>query len=1252
MIMPSGKVNRALSSAVLGVIFFASSALAQRPVTHKAQHAQSSRQAQNPKQARNPKDKISPLRRGGVAYVPNRYMLFLADAPVAAHFARHEQLQTQAAIAYRQQLESRQAAVMQELAGRHIQVAGSASMVTNALFVVATPDRLAELRSIPGVIGVMPERRVRPSLNKATTLSNAPAAWAQTAIGGQGNAGNGIRIGIIDSGIDVANPAFKDTGFTAPPGFPKCNATVAGTPSDCGLYTNNKVIVARSYIPMMATGACAGASQTGPCTSAGTATAATSIPDDYSARDRDGHGSAVAASAAGVQNSAGSVAFSGMAPKAFLGSYKIFGSEGVSFEGAPESVIIKALDDAIADGMNVIDVSFGATAVAGAKDDVQCGNAAGVWCDPMAHAFEVAAENGTVVVASAGNNGTDPYGDPYYNTITSPGTAPSVITVGATINSHVFNPSVSVNGTGIAANLKGMAAAISDSAFYPSIVGANSGILIDVTKLGDNGQACSALPAGSLTDAYALIQRSPANSGCNFDLKAQNATAAGAIGIVFYMADSSTLASPDGICIDNTNLACDLIGPGVMISLSDGQNLKAYIDANPGATVTIDTAGVEQVLPNNSAVNTLASYSSVGPAIDGTIKPDMVATGGFDGYQSFSPSATNGLYTAAQSYDPNGILYSTNGFAAAEGTSFSAPLVAGAAAMVLQAHPTWTALQVKSALVNYTAQTVTTDIYGDNVDVQQIGSGLLDASAAVTASVTAVPSTLSFGYVSSKTTLPATIPVTVQNNGSGSVTLAVAVTATNAATGATVKTDQSSVTLAAGAKTTLNVSLNGTVPAPGEYSGAVTLTSSSPAITLRMPYEFLVSDGMVNFVNPLYDLGDWQNYNGTYAYGAVNQDMGPLPVQVLDQFGVPIPGTAITYAVTPSGTLNLKAIPGTPGSTGNATPFQPSNCTPSSSTSTLTCTANNYGIAWVELVNGSTAVGSSNPSYVDATESSTGTDIPDYVSIIPVPSLTSVQDDAVFGTTISPGSYIALFGTNFADPNFIVDPTNGDKVDVTYSSGRLPLVWDYVTVSFDAPASGNLPAISVPGYVEYVSAKQINVFVPWELTGYPSVNIKEIYQGTAAIFSNVMNVAVSTYTPGFFMYNSGAVFIADALDNNTYALITPSNPATAGEILQLYCNGLGPTTNQPASGSPAPSGTLAQLAQTTTPVTVTIGGKNVTPIFAGLDPPYVGLYLVDVQVPSGLASGNQPITISIGGKTSPTSITGGGTTYQIVLPIK
>jgi uncharacterized protein (TIGR03437 family) len=1246
--------NRAFSGVILGLILCAAPGFAQRPAKRETQRAQ-----------QRPVRKTPHARNGGLRFYPNRYILFLGDEPVAAHFATHDQLQTAAAVSYRQQIESRQLSVMQDLAGRKFQVAGSVSTVMNAIFVVATPDRLAELRSVPGVIGVMPERRAKPDLNKATALASAPAAWAQAAIGGQGNAGSGIKIGIMDTGIDAGSvhtsPAFNDAGFTAPSGFPKCNTPPAGTgtPSDCGLYTNNKVIVARSYVSMIANGNCAAASLTGPCASAGVASASVSMPDDYSARDRDGHGSAVAAVAAAVQNSAGTVAFSGMAPKAFLGSYKIYGTDGVN-DSPPESVLIKALDDAVSDGMNIVNFSSGLPAFAGAKDDVQCGNSAGVWCDPLAHAFEVAAENGTVITVAAGNYGGDPFGDLYYNTITSPGIAPSVITVGATINSHVFNPTVSVNASGVASNLKGITAALGDSYFFPSLLGANSGALVDVTQapINDNGQGCSAFPAGSLTDKYALIQRSPSGTGCSFDVKAQNATAAGAIGIVFYMADSTALATPGYICYYNTSDACDLIGPAVMISLSDGQNLKTYIDANPGASVTIDTAGAEEALPNTSAVNNLASYSSEGPAIDGSIKPDMVATGGFDGYQAYTPSATNGMYTVGQSYDPNGELYTTNGFVAANGTSFAAPLVAGAAALVLQAHPTWTVAQIKSALVNYADQTVTMDINGNAVDAQEIGSGLLDANAAVTAPVTAVPSTLSFGYLAKGTTLPKTIPVTVTNPGSASVTLAAAVAVVNAATGATVSVSPTTLTIAGGATGTLTVSLTGSVPVGGEYSGAVTLTSSTPAVSMRLPYLFLVGDGTSPAMNPLYDLSDWQNSQATVAYGAVNQDMGPLPVQVLDTWGVPIAGASVSYTVTPSGVASLKPVPGTPGSTGNAESFQPSNCSPSSSPSSLTCTTNNYGIAWVELVNGSTAVGSNTDTntidacYPAGSCASAQIDITDYLSIIPVPSLTAVLDNGAFGSTIAPGSYVALKGTNLADPNDLTNATSGDVYDATFSAGRLPLTFDYATVSFDAAASGNLPAISVPGYIYYVSTGQVNAFVPWELENYTSVQVKMTYAGNLPIPSNVVTVPVSNFTPAFDAYFGTNVFIADAVDGvNCPApyIIGTACPATPGALVEFYANGLGPTTNQPATDQLSPS---SPLAQTTTPPVVMIGGQQATVQFAGLAPGFVGLYQVNAYIPSGLAAGNQPITIAIGGKTSPASITYQGTAYPIVLPVK
>ena len=149
-----------------------------------------------------------------------------------------------------------------------------------------------------------------------------------------------------------------------------------------------------------------------------------------------------------------------------------------------------------------------------------------------------------------------------------------------------------------------------------------------------------------------------------------------------------------------------------MISNSDGLALKSYVDANPGAVVTIDQAGRELDIASYSsfygfsppvAANQLASYSSVGPSTGNyAIKPDLVATGGLDVYLFADPGDPNlptapGMYVAAENYDPMGELFSPTRYAAADGTSFSAPLVAGAAALVKQNHSNYTAAQIGRA---------------------------------------------------------------------------------------------------------------------------------------------------------------------------------------------------------------------------------------------------------------------------------------------------------------------------------------------------------------------------------------------------------------------------------------------------------------------------------------------------------------------------------------------------------------------------
>ena len=361
-----------------------------------------------------------------------RYALILSDAPVLTQPRATRQSAATAQAVARNRVQSAQSLVRNELGARNIRITGAATDVLNAVFVAAPASRVSELQNLPGVTAVIPLRRRKMLLNSATQLLNSTAAWQ--VVGGLNNAGAGIKIAILDTGIDQTHPMLQDSSLAIPAGFPKCDIQ-----SNCARFTNNKVIVARSYVSMVGAGY-------------GSNPAANSQPDDYSPRDRVGHGTAVATVAAG-NTATGTVTINGMAPKAWLGNYKIAGSPGVN-DGTFDDAFIAALDDAVKDGMDVITTSFGGTATAGPLDTgAACGLAPNVPCDPLAYAFEKAAAAGHIILAAAGNEGnggnyaTANY--PTYSTIGSPADAPSVIAVGAASNSHSFNPAVYRTGSNV-----------------------------------------------------------------------------------------------------------------------------------------------------------------------------------------------------------------------------------------------------------------------------------------------------------------------------------------------------------------------------------------------------------------------------------------------------------------------------------------------------------------------------------------------------------------------------------------------------------------------------------------------------------------------------------------------------------------------------------------------------------------------------------------------------------------------------------
>ena len=411
------------------------------------------------------------------------YIVELSDAPAADHF-RHRPNGVRPATAelsqHRESVRRAQSAVRSRVEQEGATIHDSVQVVANALIVSVPANKLEALTKLPGVKRVFKARQFKPLLDHAAVVHAIDQVWAQL---GLDQAGAGIKIGLLDTGIDNGHPGFKSAMLQVPPGFPKTNAA---TDAD---FTNNKVIVARSYVNLL-----------------------DSQDVDYSARDRVGHGTATAMCAAGVKNNGPLGSISGMAPAAFIGSYKIVGTPGYN-DGANDAAILKALDDAVTDGMDIINMSIGSLLASRLVDD------------PEVAAVERASALGVLVVLAAGNGSADrEIFSP--NSIASPGTAPSAITVGASMNERKFSSSASLSD--------GSQFIAVDSATSPAS-GQVSGQLVDVAQFDTNGLACQALPADKLSGKIAFILRGT----CTFDTKLANAQQAGAIGALVYTSQSA-----------------------------------------------------------------------------------------------------------------------------------------------------------------------------------------------------------------------------------------------------------------------------------------------------------------------------------------------------------------------------------------------------------------------------------------------------------------------------------------------------------------------------------------------------------------------------------------------------------------------------------------------------------------------------------------------------------------------------------------
>lgn len=310
--------------------------------------------------------------------IPGRFILELTGEPAAPYSMRQSNRQ-QAAQLRRQAIAIEQQRLRTAVLQSGGRVLGGTDTVANAMFVEVPATSVNRLRQLPGVLRVHRVYRVRALLNRTLEIHKVGEAWAR--IGGSGSAGRGMKIGIVDTGIDQTHIGF-DEALPMPAGFPKVSSEANRA------FIKGKVIVARSYEDL------GGASFE---------------PD---AGDVNGHGTNAAFAAAGIRLQLPGGELAGTAPAAYLGNYKALGANG----GGSNDVIIKAIDDAVKDGMDVINLSLGSDISSDPEIDLQV------------KAVEVAVQAGAIVVIAAGNAGPDE------NTINSPGTAPSGITVGSSSN--------------------------------------------------------------------------------------------------------------------------------------------------------------------------------------------------------------------------------------------------------------------------------------------------------------------------------------------------------------------------------------------------------------------------------------------------------------------------------------------------------------------------------------------------------------------------------------------------------------------------------------------------------------------------------------------------------------------------------------------------------------------------------------------------------------------------------------------------
>lgn len=550
------------------------------------------------------------------------------------------------------------------LLGRVVQPSHVYRTATNGLALDLTPEEAAILEASPLTRSIQADQVMQLDTDAGPPWLGAEDIWTGAA-GFASNRGEGIVVGIIDSGINWEHPSFADPSdgynYTNPLGTQK------GLCSDPQVACNNKLIGVYDFV------------QDDPQTD--------EVEENNNGRDNDGHGSHVAGIAVGNRlnvtlNGSAQAFVSGVAPRANLITYRVCFVGDVSDPdggGCQQSAILSAIDQAITDGIDVINYSIGTSAFS----PWQGGTV------PLA--FLNARNAGIFVATSAGNSG------PNAGTVGSPANAPWIVSVGNATHDRIFGSAVQ--------NLSGGA-----TAPPTGLVGASLTAGIGVRKivhakdfgnaLCGTGPSESAASCGGNTGASSPWKgQTPFNGEivvCDRGTygrveKGKNVQLAGAGGYILANTDETgnSVVSEDH-CLPTTHLG-DTAGDKLRTWLASGSNHQGSLSGFA-------------LLNDNNYADILNSSSSRGPATgssDELLKPNLIAPG------------TSILAASDQGEE----------FRVLTGTSMASPHIAGAAALLRSLHPGWTVSQVVTALETTSTAELARDFDGPVATPHERGAG-------------------------------------------------------------------------------------------------------------------------------------------------------------------------------------------------------------------------------------------------------------------------------------------------------------------------------------------------------------------------------------------------------------------------------------------------------------------------------------------------------------------------------------------------